>query len=155
MEANLFLKDLYFRIDQFPIEIPPLRDRVEDIEPLVVHYCKKHSDATKRPRSILQKTVRLLERYSWPGNVGELEGYVLGLLERANEKLVRPSDPRVQSAEVLEQKYEENWKSNIERALRLSGSVPQAAKKIGIPATTLYSMMSRYKIKTDFEKTSV
>lgn len=162
MEAGFFLRDLYFRIDQFQIEIPALRERPEDIEPLVLHYCKKHQIEKGRERTFLQKTVRLLEQYSWPGNVGELEGYILGLLDRSDDKIIRPStldsrfdgnsDPRVKSFEDLEQRHGQERRENIVRALRLSSSVPQAAKKIGIPATTLYSMMARYNIKAIFDR---
>ena len=71
--ANSFREDLYYRISVIPIELPPLRERAEDISELANHFVKKFCEPTGRTMTISENAMRLLERYSWPGNVRELE----------------------------------------------------------------------------------
>jgi two-component system, NtrC family, response regulator PilR len=71
--AGAFREDLYYRISVIPIELPPLRERSEDISELATHFVQKFCAPSGRNLSITESTVRLLERYSWPGNVRELE----------------------------------------------------------------------------------
>jgi two-component system, NtrC family, response regulator PilR len=71
--AGTFREDLYYRISVIPIELPPLRERSEDISELATHFVQKFCAPSGRNLSIGESTVRLLERYSWPGNVRELE----------------------------------------------------------------------------------
>jgi two-component system response regulator PilR (NtrC family) len=73
VSANTFREDLYYRISVIPIELPPLRERAEDISELANHFVKKFCESTGRNLSISENAMRLLERYSWPGNVRELE----------------------------------------------------------------------------------
>jgi two-component system, NtrC family, response regulator PilR len=68
-----FREDLFYRISVIPIELPPLRERVEDIPELAEHFAKKFCEQSGRTLSISEKAMRLLENYSWPGNVRELE----------------------------------------------------------------------------------
>src|SRR3954462_2439926 len=71
--AGTFREDLYYRISVIPIELPPLRERAEDISELADHFVQKFCAPTGRSLSISENAMRLLERYSWPGNVRELE----------------------------------------------------------------------------------
>jgi two-component system response regulator PilR (NtrC family) len=68
-----FREDLFYRISVIPIELPPLRDRVEDIPELAEHFVQKFCTQAGRTLSLSEKALRLLENYSWPGNVRELE----------------------------------------------------------------------------------
>src|ERR1700704_248327 len=68
-----FREDLFYRISVIPIELPALRERVEDIPELAEHFAQKFCSQTGRTLAISEKAVRLLENYSWPGNVRELE----------------------------------------------------------------------------------
>ncbi|MDX1480292.1 MAG: sigma 54-interacting transcriptional regulator [Woeseiaceae bacterium] len=77
VDRGEFRQDLYYRINQFPIKLPPLRERVEDIPELVAHFIRKHGD--KLSRSIESVSDAMLENMMampWPGNVRELESYV-------------------------------------------------------------------------------
>ncbi len=88
-----FREDLFFRINVFPINIPPLRDRIEDIPILIEHFANKFSKLyNKNIKYISEETKRNLQSYAWPGNIRELEN----LIERAvilssNEKLMIPN----------------------------------------------------------------
>ncbi len=68
-----FREDLFYRISVIPIELPPLRERREDIPDLVEHFTQKFCTQTGRALQVSERTMEHLERYSWPGNVRELE----------------------------------------------------------------------------------
>jgi two-component system response regulator PilR (NtrC family) len=84
--AGTFREDLYYRISVIPIELPPLRERAEDISELANHFVQKFCAPTSRTLAISENAMRLLERYSWPGNVRELEHTIerAVALERTN-----------------------------------------------------------------------
>ncbi|HSG27889.1 MAG TPA: sigma-54 dependent transcriptional regulator, partial [Candidatus Krumholzibacterium sp.] len=78
--SNRFRIDLFYRLNVIEIDLPPLRERIEDIEPIAKIYAKKFSERMKKPTvTIAQDAVKLLESYSWPGNIREL----INMLERA------------------------------------------------------------------------
>jgi two-component system response regulator PilR (NtrC family) len=73
VKQGSFREDLYYRISVIPIELPPLRDRAEDISELAEHFVRKFCSQAGRELKITAAAMRLLENYSWPGNVRELE----------------------------------------------------------------------------------
>ncbi|HEX7774216.1 MAG TPA: sigma-54 dependent transcriptional regulator, partial [Pyrinomonadaceae bacterium] len=86
VSAGTFREDLYYRISVIPIELPPLRERAEDISELANHFVQKFCAPAGRSLTISEHAMRLLERYSWPGNVRELEHTIerAVALERTN-----------------------------------------------------------------------
>ncbi|HYM09847.1 MAG TPA: sigma-54 dependent transcriptional regulator [Bryobacterales bacterium] len=77
VEKGTFRQDLYFRIDVLKIEVPPLRERPEDIPTLASHFMRLYADAYRKPvREIRRSAMELLTAYSWPGNVRELENLI-------------------------------------------------------------------------------
>lgn len=78
VHTGAFRKDLYYRLNIFPIELPPLRARPEDIKPLVLHFKKKYKGDKK---VILMEVIRKFEKYKWPGNIRELEAEMQKLIE--------------------------------------------------------------------------
>jgi len=73
VKDNTFREDLYYRISVIPIELPPLRERTDDISDLASHFTSKFCDQAGRDLEISEKAMQLLENYHWPGNVRELE----------------------------------------------------------------------------------
>jgi two-component system response regulator PilR (NtrC family) len=73
VKEGTFREDLYYRISVIPIELPPLRERADDISELASHFASKFCTQTGRLLAISERAMQLLERYSWPGNVRELE----------------------------------------------------------------------------------
>src|SRR6185369_6690270 len=72
-----FRSDLYYRLNVFPIKLPPLRDRAEDIPQLVRHFASKHANRmNKHVDTIPAETMRALCRWHWPGNIRELENFI-------------------------------------------------------------------------------
>jgi two-component system response regulator PilR (NtrC family) len=73
VKAGTFREDLYYRISVIPIELPALRDRLEDVAELTSHFVEKYCAQSGRNLTVSEQALRLLENYSWPGNVRELE----------------------------------------------------------------------------------
>ena len=86
-----FRIDLFYRLNVVPIEIPPLRERTEDIEPLARHYLDHFTTSLRRPaRTLAPDTIRLLESYAWPGNVRELKNVMERAVILHDDSVVEP-----------------------------------------------------------------
>jgi PAS domain S-box-containing protein len=159
MAENAFRSDLFYRLNVFPIELPPLRARREDIPLLVEYFIDRYGIKNgKEIRSINKRSLDLLQSYSWPGNIRELqnvieraviicEGEIFSVdeswLSREADQAKSPSQPLFKISAAEE-------KETIEAALaetrgRVSGRLG-AAIKLGIPASTLDSKIKALKI---------
>ncbi len=152
VEAGTFRQDLYYRFHVFPIRVPSLRERADDIPPLVEYFVKRYSKkAGKRFRNVSKRTLELFQAYDWPGNVRELQNVV----ERAvvlcdgdtffvDEKWVQPESSRPTGRVVpLAKAISKREREMIEAVLvesrgRISGP-SGAAARLGIPRQTLES----------------
>jgi formate hydrogenlyase transcriptional activator len=77
VDAGIFRLDLFYRLNVFPIQVPPLRERPEDVLALVKYFIDRYSRNTGRKiRNIERKTLELLRAYDWPGNIRELQNMV-------------------------------------------------------------------------------
>ncbi|HTD52278.1 MAG TPA: sigma-54 dependent transcriptional regulator, partial [Thermoanaerobaculia bacterium] len=150
VEHGAFRQDLYYRLNVFPIRIPPLRERVDDIpvlvEYLVERYAKK---AGKRIRNVQKQTLALFQAYDWPGNVRELQNVIERAVVLCDGETFSIDDswlkgqPRQASRARLAATLTETERELIERALaasfgRISGP-SGAAAKLGVPRQTLES----------------
>lgn len=90
IESKEFRQDLYYRINVIRIDLPPLRERVEDIEAITLHYVGKYSGQFKKKvKTISPKTLEVLKGYEWPGNVRELENVVLRTIINTDSEEIR------------------------------------------------------------------
>jgi len=151
--AGSFRGDLFYRINVFPIEIPPLRQRKDDIPVLVEYFIDRYArKAGKRITTLDKKTLRLLESYPWPGNIRELQNVIersVIVCETANFSVdeswlsQKLPETKTESQLYLSEKVAAQEKEIIEAALRESqGRVfgpSGAAAKLGIPRSTLES----------------
>jgi PAS domain S-box-containing protein len=154
-----FRSDLFYRINVFPIEIPPLRERREDIPMLVRYFIDRYArKAGKQIRSVSNKTLELLQSYPWPGNIRELQN----VIERSvivcdtenfsvdESWLSRGPVPTHSADQPLPEKLAIEQKAMIETALaQTRGQVAGAfgaAAKLGMPASTLESKIKTLKI---------
>jgi formate hydrogenlyase transcriptional activator len=151
VRANRFRDDLYYRLNVFPIHMPPLRERREDIGPLSARLTAKHAARLGRTIERIDKqSLKLLESYEWPGNVRELEN----VLERA-VILSRHGTLRIghdflgagtKPGKVIQHLHDEEREA-IESSLRQSNgriSGPKgAANRLGLPASTLEFRIKR------------
>ena len=155
-----FRQDLLYRLNVFPIEMPPLRERKDDILMLVEYFVQRYANrAGKNIRSIDQKTLDLLQSYDWPGNIRELQNViersiilsstdVFSVDELWLSKRTSPQASRVQSPALNVEPRSE--REIIEAALaetrgRVSGP-SGAAAKLGMPPSTLEDRIKALKI---------
>jgi predicted ATPase len=166
--GGTFRSDLFYRLNVFPIEVPPLRERQKDIPMLVEYFIDRYArKAGKSIRGINKKSLELLQLYPWPGNVRELQNVIersVIVCETENFSVDeswlsrQPSATGSKSRFELSQKLASQEKDMIEAALRESGgrvSGPSgAAAKLGVPASTLYSKIGSLRIDKNRFKTA-
>jgi formate hydrogenlyase transcriptional activator len=156
VEEGRFRRDLYYRLAVFPIAVPPLRERADDIPILVEYFAARHGAALgKRFRRVDRRTMETLVRYDWPGNVRELEN----VIERAailsdGDRLVLDVSALGASAPASPERRATSLKSQERRAIeealrrtrgRVSG--PRgAAALLDLPSTTLESKIQKLRI---------
>jgi DNA-binding NtrC family response regulator len=169
VEAGRFREDLYFRLVVYPIRIPPLRERREDIPLLVGHFLRTLSQDTGRTvRHIAPDALDALARHMWPGNVRELQNVVHRsmLACRGDEITLADLPPDIRDLSLpelpparkngIESATESDHvvplreleRQAIERALRVTnGSVGKAAKLLGIGRATLYRRLATLEVQ--------
>lgn len=103
VKAGTFREDLYYKLSVVPLKIPPLRERREDIKPLVDHILKDLADRTdSQPKIIDSNAIEFLEKYNWPGNVSELRNAIERASAFAENDRVRPADLPAKVTQQLE-----------------------------------------------------
>jgi formate hydrogenlyase transcriptional activator len=152
MAANgQFRRDLYYRLSVFPIEIPPLRDRTEDIPILVWHFIRKYErQMNKRIDTVLPEDMEALVHHGWPGNVRELQNVVersMVVSSGSVLSLSRPTEPRRAESSGATRTLAEAERDHILQALRTAdwvlGGPHGAAVRLGVKRTTLLYKMRR------------
>jgi PAS domain S-box-containing protein len=155
IEASTFRADLYYRINVFPLEVPALRDRKEDIRLLVEYFLDRYAKKTgKRIRNIEKKSLDRLQSYPWPGNIRELQNVIERSVILCDSENFSVDDSWLSTAQrssrPLAQEMTSQEKELIEAALaeckgRVSGPAGAAAK-LGMPPSTLDSKIRSLKI---------
>lgn len=154
---NRFRSDLYYRLSVFPIVVPPLRERKEDIPHLVRYFVRQFSRRMNRNIELIPPdTMNALMRWQWPGNVRELENLMERSVILSEGSVLRVPLSELHSQSILEsfqpqaQSLEQAERQHILRVLRETGgkiSGPSgAAKRLGLKRTTLQSKMQRLRI---------
>jgi two-component system nitrogen regulation response regulator GlnG len=92
IEKGEFREDLFYRLNVVPINIPPLRDRKEDIPELVNHFLEKAKTLKLEPKKFNTESFQILEKYQWPGNVRELENFILKLCALYTDEIITNED---------------------------------------------------------------
>lgn len=158
VKEGRFREDLYYRLNVVPIEIPPLRDRKEDILPLVNHFLTVANRKYHTNKSIYSDTIDVLESYSWPGNVRELENLMENLVittpgdiirrENLSERLQFSTEDRgfAEDTEVitLKETVERAEYMAIQKAIRQCGSIRKAAVALGVDPSTIVRKQQNY-----------
>jgi len=148
-----FREDLFYRLNVFPIELPPLRQRREDIPMLVQYFMHKHAARMgKAIEHIPDETMRVLRHWNWPGNIRELENMIerMVILSKGRELAPPPAELSVTQG-PLQDDLSDMEREHIIRILRdtngvLSG-IDGAASRLGLKRTTLQSMLKRFGIE--------
>ncbi len=158
VEKSHFREDLYHRLNVVPVELPPLRERREDIPLLVEHFVKAYSEKLENPISGVDLAViKLFREYYWPGNIRELEHTI----ERAiifcrsgrltvndfDEIVKSVAKPALLEPPIEELTLQEMEKKHIQTVMKTcGGNQTKTAKKLGIGRNTLWRKLKEYKI---------
>src|SRR5262245_5351904 len=153
VEDKTFREDLFYRLNVFPIVVPPLRERIEDIPGLVWTFIDEFSKSFGKPiGSISKESLRDLQRYTWPGNVRELRN----IIERAvivatgsqlEVSAPKPSARAPQAAMTLVDLEVEHIRAVLDSTNWRVRGIGGAAERLGLKPTTLESRMARFGIK--------
>lgn len=159
-----FREDLYYRLNVVPVRIPPLRDRKEDIPPLVGHFLQIYNEENGRDIKISNEALDTLLMYDWPGNVRELENCVERMIVMARNEIIMAEDIPINIGanfisskssasthhnivKTLDKTVEDIEKEKIMDALKRCGYVQaRAARQLGITARQIGYKMKKYGI---------
>ena len=151
VRSREFREDLYYRLNVFPVYLPPLRERKADIPELVEHFVQQFAASIdKTIETIPEKTMRTLVHHGWPGNIRELQNYIArgvilsgdGIFEPGPLEACEPPEP-----EIVNPTLEEKIRREIIAACRSAkwrlGGPEGAAARLGLKRTTLFYKMKR------------
>jgi len=162
-EAKAFRADLYYRLSVFPVRIPPLRERREDIPPLAEHFVQRYCKELNKPQQRLNsEALALLEKYHWPGNVRELENTIERAVILCEGKKILPAHLAIRIPTTAEIRLREgaglkevgqHAQTEAERSLivrvleQTRGNKRKTAEILKIDYTTLFDKMKKYQIE--------
>lgn len=174
VEQGLFREDLFYRLNVIPVDIPPLRSRIDDIPLLTKHFLRRFCEQYDRSIQLSPKAIEEIERYSWPGNIRELENFVerivltatspivsaemvRSLLPKKREAAASAKESVLQTEDILEMTDGDTFTLEdameaLERKLILGaiekyGTTTKAAKALGVNQSTISRKMAKYHLK--------
>lgn len=161
VERGAFREDLFHRINLLPINIPPLRERREDIIPLAMHFLKEYGSHSNGPWEITEETIRALSAYDWPGNVRELKNTMRRACVLAAENLITadllpfsaPSLPVIaphgrESGVKLSPLWAVEREHIAMVMAAVDGNKSMASRLLEIDRKTLYTKLERYSLNS-------
>lgn len=164
VKNKLFREDLYYRLNVIPIYISPLRDRKEDLFPLISSTLSSINKKYGYTKSISPDAIKALIGYNWPGNVRELENIIERMVIISNDNIIGMDDiPEfmLESCKCLDNLYTGslNYKNSMEqfeinlltKVKRKSSNTLEMSKELGIDRSTVRRKMNKYNIEYDFE----
>ncbi|MFP4370081.1 MAG: sigma-54-dependent transcriptional regulator [Candidatus Kapaibacterium sp.] len=163
MKDSRFREQLYHRLRECEIHLPPLQDRKEDIPDIVDYYVKKHNEEFREDRFLSPSTMEYLQEHSWPGNVRELASVIRVSLQTAQQDQIEVNDlhsllqpkledtPReggpefISTSRTLREDLAQLDRKKIEATLeKCGGNVSKSAAQLGISRETLHNKIRRY-----------
>ena len=156
VRAGTFRADLFYRLNVFPIELPALRERRDDIPELAAHFLNHFTEKHRKPANrIAPPALRALLSYDWPGNVRELQNVIerAVIVSEGAELAVDPAWLGVASSVETARTWADQEKDRIRAALRAAGGRVYgpggAAHRLGLKPTTLYGKMRKHGLNRD------
>jgi two-component system NtrC family response regulator len=165
IESGIFREDLFYRLNVVQIEVPPLKDRIEDIPLLVAHFIEKFQPSRKRNIELAPEVWKVLYSYHWPGNIRELENTIERALVMSSDEtiilgdlpdyLVKKEEEKIDLDKIvprnltLDEALEQIEGKLIVRALKSSNNVQsKAAEMLGISRHVMHYKMKKYGMLT-------
>jgi len=169
VQAGRFREDLFYRLNVFPVRLPALRERREDVPLLAEHFLAKHANALRRPLTGFDpEALQVLAGYPWPGNVRELENAVERAVALSAGPLVKARDlppdlaggqggpipgevlAKMQYREAVDQARDRVSRDYLAALLReFEGNVTRAAERAGVERESLHRLLKRYGLRSD------
>jgi formate hydrogenlyase transcriptional activator len=152
VKRNEFRSDLYYRLNVFPISLPPLRERREDIPALVTHFVELYARRmTKQIEHIPADTMSTLSSYQWPGNIRELQNFIERSVIVTSGSVLHPplaslnnaAETESQEASTLEEAERKHIRKVLEQTRWVVSGPNGAAARLGIKRSTLYFRMQK------------
>lgn len=140
-DSSQFRQDLLFRINTVHIELPPLKNRREDIKPLAEYFLTMFNNKYRKTFQLTKVQLRALEDYHWPGNVRELKNNIERMVIMDNDEAFTKDE---KSHEQTDNLYVVEKRKIIEILERHAGNITHAAAELGIGRNTLYRKMKKY-----------
>ncbi len=150
---GLFREDLYYRLKNLVIHVPPLRDRPEDIEPLVLHFLESLNQKTGIKKTIQAQTLLALHAHRWPGNVRELKHVIENVHLLSNGSEITPQDIETRIGDpqndqpktkwdAFRGKVDSSWRDFLTKEIRSGEGPRDTARKLGVSYSTLVSKLT-------------
>jgi formate hydrogenlyase transcriptional activator len=154
VDEREFRADLFYRLSVFPIDLPPLRERPEDIRLLVEHFAMDYAARMRKPiTAIAEEFITACTRHSWPGNIRELQNFIERSVIMSNGDVlnVSPSHffsdaPKTSAPVTLEEAERSHILRTLQQTAGVVGGLNGAADRLGMPRTTLIAKMKRLRI---------
>ncbi|GMT41872.1 MAG: sigma-54-dependent Fis family transcriptional regulator [bacterium] len=151
-----FREELYYRLAVITIDLPPLREREDDVLMLANVFLQKTSTGTKRPRHLSREAAEAINAYKWPGNVRELENRIRRATTLAESHVITPKDIDLGAEQYAEQNLNlKKAREYLDRRYiymamaKHKGNVSKAAEELGFSRPTLHHLMKKYKVKQE------
>jgi two-component system NtrC family response regulator len=153
--AGRFREDLYYRLSEIVVNIPPLRDRTGDAALLAHHFKNKFCAQESRPTlHFSPEALSVIENYKWPGNVREMENCIKRVVIMADGPQITVDDLGLSAGDLQEEpinlrqvREEAEYRAVIKALARVDGNIVKASELLGISRPTFYDLMSRHAIK--------
>ncbi len=149
--SGRFRQDLLFRLNTVEINLPPLRDRREDIPLLAIHFVEQHARRYRKDLAGFEPAaLQLLQEHPWPGNVRELDHAVERAVLMAQGKMIKPADLGLRSAGDSPNRIEDMDLEEVERFLikktlaRFEGNAKRAAEALGLSRSAFYRRLEKH-----------
>jgi len=154
--AGRFREDLLYRLNTVELRLPPLRERIDDVAPLAMHFL--HTHARKYRKAAVRfdtAAMQLMHEYPWPGNVRELDHAVERGVLMAHGDVIHVDDLALRESRSVDVRFENMTLHEVEAILirkaldRSGGNVKQAARELGLSRSGLYRRMDKYGLAHD------
>ncbi|HLR36093.1 MAG TPA: sigma 54-interacting transcriptional regulator [Tissierellales bacterium] len=165
VENGNFRADLFYRINVFTINIPPLKERKEDIETLTYYFIKKYNNQFfSNARGITREALEILKNHNWPGNIRELENTIERTVQITKNQIIDVKDlpvylqqiPRDNESKLCKEiglMESKEYNTIVETLKNTRGNVKSAAKILGLSRATLYRKISKFGIDLEEYRT--
>jgi DNA-binding NtrC family response regulator len=153
VKENRFRQDLLYRINTIEIEIPPLRDRIEDVPLLANHFLKQYAEKYNKRTTLSEAALNRLTKHHWPGNIRELQHAVERAVILSNGNTLQSEDFNLTQASGKEESALNLDQFNLEEVEKLlirkvlkkyNGNITQAATELGLTRSSLYRRLEKH-----------